>query len=249
MEIFMMLYNNTSKIAPHYSLYGEGDIEGVILPRSDKVLLEADIDTRIAKAKSEIDHWKNRLAHRVTHGGKRFRARQISIKDQRELCTARLKELESAKAIFVNQRIRYGANQEKIRSFVETTTLIAIIASKSFFNNDSPIINVGKIYHVSSDAIKRLGDKQLALINFPYFSSIASQFNFKPTLIDLLIEQDKIVNKPKFESAVSYHDDDLYGATEVELEVEIDQQFEIDQKDFQNDSFVSADANDDDLYL
>ena len=189
----MMLYNNTSKLVLHYSLYGDGDIEGITLPRSDKVLLEADIDARIAKAKVEIDHLTNRLAHRVKHGGKRFRARQISIKDQRELCTARLKELESAKAIFVSHRIRYGANQEKIRRSVDTTTSIALIVPKSFLDHDSLIKNLGK----------------------------------------------------KFGSAGSHLDEDLCSEKEVELEMEIDQQYEIDQKDFENDLYVSAVSKDD----
>lgn len=92
-------FNNTAKISRFVdpvTLRG-----GVILPHSSRVLFESDIDTKIKETKSQIDYLSNAQSHRNTHGGKRFRARQISLRDQLDSCSKRLLLLTSAKEVFV----------------------------------------------------------------------------------------------------------------------------------------------------
>ncbi len=91
------IFNNTSKILP----YTQPDslMNGVILPHSDKVLSSSDIDKKVEKTKSHISYLSGGLAHRNTHGGKSFRAKNISIKDQISSASKRLELLESAKTI------------------------------------------------------------------------------------------------------------------------------------------------------
>ncbi len=95
----MTLFNNTSKIVPYTTpdTYGNG----VVLPHSSKVLFEHDIDKKIEKTKGHISHLSNSQSHRNTHGGKRFRARQISLKDQVQYFSKELTLLTSAKEIIV----------------------------------------------------------------------------------------------------------------------------------------------------
>lgn len=90
----MGFFNNSTKIIP-----ASGSVIGVLMPYSDKVLTVTEIDAKIQKAKGEIDYLTKGLASRITHGGKRFRARQISIKSRIGLASERLTLLASAKAI------------------------------------------------------------------------------------------------------------------------------------------------------
>lgn len=75
-------------------------MNGVILPQSSRLLSESDIDSKIKKIKSHIDHLFNAQSHRKTHGGKRFCARQISLQDQTQNARQRLTLLMSAKDMF-----------------------------------------------------------------------------------------------------------------------------------------------------
>ena len=75
-----MFLNNSLKIMPY--AVAETGAHGVILPKSDKVLFESDIDSKIQKIHSHIRHLSNAKAHRKTHGGKGFRGKQISLQDQ-----------------------------------------------------------------------------------------------------------------------------------------------------------------------
>jgi hypothetical protein len=95
----MTLFNNTSKVLPYTA--ADTGMHGVILPRSSKVFFESDIDSKIQKTKSHIDHLSNAQAHRNTHGGKRFRAKQISWRDQVDSYTKKLALLTSAKEVIV----------------------------------------------------------------------------------------------------------------------------------------------------
>jgi|GEM_PF-5677453 hypothetical protein len=89
------MLNNTSKILPY--TMPDSLMNGVILPRSDKVLFACDINKKIEKVRSQIGHLNQSLSHRNTHGGKAFRARNISIKDQISSASERMELLQSAK--------------------------------------------------------------------------------------------------------------------------------------------------------
>lgn len=119
-----MSFNSSSKILP-YTL-AETGLHGVILPQSSKVLFESDIDSKIQKTKSHIDHLSNAQAHRNTHGGKRFRAKQISLRDQIDSSTKRLALLTSAKKVIV--KLDKGEKptlvQNLTKNSVATTNLV-----------------------------------------------------------------------------------------------------------------------------
>lgn len=70
---------------------------GAILPHSDKVLSETDIDGRIDTLNQHKQQLSNSLAHRNTHGGKRFRAKRISKENEMALVSKKLELLVSAK--------------------------------------------------------------------------------------------------------------------------------------------------------
>jgi len=89
------MFNNTSKILP----YSSGQTIGVILPHSDKILSAQNIDQKIKRATRHIDHLTAQLSHRNTHGGTRFRGRQISLKDQISVTSEWLSMLKTAKTM------------------------------------------------------------------------------------------------------------------------------------------------------
>lgn len=91
------MLNNTSKILSY--IQPDSLINGVLLPHSDKVLSLSDIDKKVEKTKSHISHLSGSFAHRNTYGGKSFRAKNMSIKDQISSASKRLELLESAKTI------------------------------------------------------------------------------------------------------------------------------------------------------
>lgn len=67
------------------------------MPYSDKVLTETQLEEKIEKLRSHIEHLTNQIAQRNTHGGKRFRHRKISLQDQRITSTKELDLLVKAK--------------------------------------------------------------------------------------------------------------------------------------------------------
>lgn len=74
----------------------------ISMPGSDKKLNSRDIETRIKKTENEISHLRDMFAHRNTHGGKRFRARKISIENNIDHAQKRLSQLNIA-----HQRIQF----------------------------------------------------------------------------------------------------------------------------------------------
>lgn len=96
----MVLFNNNSRTLSQTNAQAQEN--GVILPHSGKVLFEKDIDLKIKKTKSHISHLTGAKAHRTTHGGKRFQARQISLRNQIQNASKRLTLLNKAKVIIVN---------------------------------------------------------------------------------------------------------------------------------------------------
>jgi hypothetical protein len=94
------MYNNTSKILPSWfqdCLHLPQALCGVVLPHSDKLLSAQDIDKKIENTKKHIFHLTQQLPNRATHGGKRFRARVISLQDQISLSTQKFELLQMAK--------------------------------------------------------------------------------------------------------------------------------------------------------
>lgn len=98
------MYNNTSKILPFYS-QNSPNICGVILPHSDKILGSQDIDKKIESVKKHIAFMTQKLSHRNTHGGKRFRAREISSQDQISISRIKLELLQMAKTTITKVNI------------------------------------------------------------------------------------------------------------------------------------------------
>jgi hypothetical protein len=115
----MNYFNNTAKVLP----FSRGLMVGVILPHSEKILSEKEIDAKIQTAKGEIDYLTNSLASRTTHGGARYRARQISIKSQIGLANERLELLTSAKKVIETEKIsaviKLAERVENIRRIAE----------------------------------------------------------------------------------------------------------------------------------
>lgn len=70
------MFNNTSGIQHH------PESNTMIFPRSDKFISFREIDKRIGKMSKHIHHLEQSLAHRHTHGGKKFRERKIALQAQ-----------------------------------------------------------------------------------------------------------------------------------------------------------------------
>jgi hypothetical protein len=117
--------NNTSKVLP----YSSGQMTGVILSHSEKVLSAQDLDKKIEKAKGQIEHLTAQLPHRNTHGGKGFRAKKISLQDQISLISDRLTMLQMAKAAI--PKVQAVAPRRE-RTPLETTAAVASVASRIF---------------------------------------------------------------------------------------------------------------------
>lgn len=138
------MLNNTSKILP----YTQPDslMSGVILPHSDKVLSSSDIDKKIEKTKSHISHLNGSLAHRNTHGGKRFRAKNISIKDLISSASKRLVLLESAKTVITkldqqSKSVRFlNANSHRVNTLVNQTLGLNLPVAKSYREGQSATV-------------------------------------------------------------------------------------------------------------
>lgn len=73
-------------------------MQGVILPHSNRWLNAADINIKIKQTKNHIAHLVQAQTHRQTHGGKRFRARQIALRTRSNIYVKRLELLSAAKA-------------------------------------------------------------------------------------------------------------------------------------------------------
>jgi hypothetical protein len=95
-----MSINNSSRISLHS--HAETGMYGVMLPHSSRVLFDLEIDSKIKKTQKQIEHLSNAQSHRNTQGGKRFRARKISLHNQVELFCKRLTVLTLAKEIVIN---------------------------------------------------------------------------------------------------------------------------------------------------
>lgn len=48
------------------------------------------IDIKIKKLEKQMSHLTNMQAHRKTHGGKRFRSKQISLRNQIDICAQKI---------------------------------------------------------------------------------------------------------------------------------------------------------------
>lgn len=93
------MYNHTNRVSRFSSI----EMSGVVLPHTNKVLSESEIDRKIQKAQNHIAHLNNGLSQRKTHGGKGFRAKRISLQDQISEATARLNLLQTAKIAIPNR--------------------------------------------------------------------------------------------------------------------------------------------------
>lgn len=85
------MYNDTTRVLP----YSSGQMVGVILPHSEKILSSQDLDRKIAKEKGHIERLSSQL-HQA-HGGKALRSRRISLQNQIFLASDRLTLLQVAK--------------------------------------------------------------------------------------------------------------------------------------------------------
>lgn len=106
-----MIYNTSSQpfcFADSY--HGRGR---VILPHSSRVLTEVDVHSEIEKTRNAITDLSGALSIRKTHGGKSFRARQMGLKNQVELCSKRLDLLLTAaqKIAKINNSIQTKIDQ------------------------------------------------------------------------------------------------------------------------------------------
>lgn len=119
-----MSINSTSKILSYTD--SNTGMHGVILPQSSGVLFESDIDAKIQKANNRIKSLSNAQSHRRTHGGKRFRARQISLQDQIKSTSKMLLLLETAKESIVNlnKDVKHDSQQSSYTTFAEACALL-----------------------------------------------------------------------------------------------------------------------------
>lgn len=128
-----MSFNSSSKILPF--TVAETGLHGVVLPQSSKVLFEFDIDSKIKKTKSHIDHLSNSQAHRNTHGGKRFRAKQNLLKGQIDLSTQRLALLVSAKNVIV--KLDKEEKPKLVKNLPKNSAVITNLANRTLGINSS----------------------------------------------------------------------------------------------------------------
>ncbi len=130
------MFNNTSKILPH--TMPDSLMNGVILPYSDKVLFARDIEKKIERARSQAGHLNQSLPHRKTPGGKAFRARKISIRDQVSSISERMKLLQLAKASITELDKQskptrlLNANSRKFTALVNETLGLKLPVAKSY---------------------------------------------------------------------------------------------------------------------
>jgi hypothetical protein len=110
----------------------------VYFPLSDKPINAQELEKKIEKAQNHIRHLEARIPHRTTHGGKTFRAKCISLKDQVAVTKESLIVMEIAqKKITVPSPV----NQLAAKTHNLVFGLNAVLPT---------------IYTVSSDAIKNL---------------------------------------------------------------------------------------------
>lgn len=131
----MVTFNHTSRIRSYTD--PKTYMQGVVLPHSDRVFFRSDLgklDQKIEKTKNHINHLTHAQSHRNTHGGTRFRARQISLKGQIRTFSERLTLLESVKKELGKQKQEFlarttavanlaqrilGINSQSVKSYVE----------------------------------------------------------------------------------------------------------------------------------
>lgn len=96
-----MSFNTSSKVSTYKDeVTGKN---GVILPHSSQILYEHDLDSKIQKAKSQINLHASNQSSKRNHRGKRHRAKQLANKDLVDASSQRLADLMSAKKILANQ--------------------------------------------------------------------------------------------------------------------------------------------------
>ena len=119
-----MSINSTSKVLSYTD--ADTGLHGVILPQSSRVFFESEIDIKIQKANNRIKYLSSAQAYRRTHGGKRFRAKQISLRNQMNSTSDELSMLSTAKAIIVklNKDIKLSAEQSPYTTFLEACELL-----------------------------------------------------------------------------------------------------------------------------
>jgi hypothetical protein len=88
----VFMFNNTT----HVKLHSSEQMVRAILPRSETLLSGAEITKKIIKTENHISYLMSHMPSRNTHGGKRFRARKISIENQITLAQQRLETLTQA---------------------------------------------------------------------------------------------------------------------------------------------------------
>ena len=125
------MYNNTTRIVPYVTSL----ITGVILPHSDNVLNAQNLEKKILKARAHINHLTAKTPNKGSHGGKRFRAKRISIQNQISDASQRLNVLQMAKAAILKLQPR--------ASMLKTTARIAG-ASELFVGKSSSVFFAGK---------------------------------------------------------------------------------------------------------
>ncbi len=113
----MKTYNNTHKV----NAYINHEINGVVLPGCSRVLSYEEVQQSIEKTENHILSLKDRIAERNTHGGKNYRTKTISLKDQISFAEQRLEILLQAKGII-------EANNSK---HLEVSPLVARTSKKT----------------------------------------------------------------------------------------------------------------------
>lgn len=114
------MFNNTSTVLSHSS----GQMTGVILPYSEKVLSSQDIDNRIEKAKGYLEYLTARLSHRNIHGGKAL------LQKAKTLTSDRLTMLQMAKTLI--SELQTVEPPRRKRTTQETTMAISAFANRIF---------------------------------------------------------------------------------------------------------------------
>lgn len=97
------MLNTTSKVIPYFSpnCAGVAGVAGVVLPHSAKLRSSQEIDAKIEKTKRHLEYLTAQLPLRTTHGGKNFRAKKISLRDQISLASEELFQLRKAEKLLL----------------------------------------------------------------------------------------------------------------------------------------------------
>jgi len=123
------------------SFQSSWDLPLVVFSNSEKAFSLQELEKKLLKTLRHIEHLADQICHKNTHGGKRFRTRQISLKDQIESSIERFDLLRTARVTAIIVQIRQAV------AFAEQSRFDERIISVNFEENNHSVEHKGKKYN------------------------------------------------------------------------------------------------------